>query len=142
MRLKYLSKVFFWILMVLIPVSVHADITKIAPSDGSEFYKGTDVIFDWQDVSGASYYEIWIDNNDGFGSPEIGYDNGQSPNWVNDGVVSTSQFTLTVPLQTQLPQNVYFWIVKAFNSSDQLITESTSYRSFSLLDELSGPGLR
>ncbi|MFX0138418.1 MAG: CHAP domain-containing protein [Candidatus Hodarchaeota archaeon] len=113
----------------------------VYPNTGAEFYKGSNITFDWQDVSGASYYEIWIDNNIGFGSPEVGYNNGQSPNWVNNGILYSSQFTLTVNMQNQLPQNLYYWKVRALDSNQQPITDWSEVRDFTLLDQLNPPSL-
>lgn len=110
------------------------------PYTGSSFYKGSDIIFRWYDVAGAAKYEIWIDNNSGFGSPEIGFYNGQSPNWVNNGIVSTRQFTLTSAMQNQLPQNIYYWQVRALDSSNNPISNwSSPLRNFTLNDQPTPP---
>ncbi|MCK5642065.1 MAG: hypothetical protein KAJ19_14770, partial [Gammaproteobacteria bacterium] len=129
----------FLVALVLIALSFlisHSEaeaITLYSPSNGASLYKGNSITFDWGSVSGASYYEIWIDNHSSFGSPEVGFNNGVSPNWVNNGIVSVSQFFLTTSMQAQLPQNVYYWKVRALNSAKNDISGWSSIRSFSLL---------
>ncbi|ETR66947.1 MAG: hypothetical protein OMM_12149, partial [Candidatus Magnetoglobus multicellularis str. Araruama] len=101
------------------------------------FCKGTnDIIFDWSYTSGSSYNEIWIDNNSGFGSPEVGFNNGQSSNWVHRGIVSLSEFLFSAYYQNKLPQNLYYWKARALNSSQDPITSFSSSGSFILLDKI------
>jgi len=110
-----------------------------SPADYAVFTDSNNNIqFTWSVVSGAPYYEIWIDNLEGFGSPEIGFNNGASPYWQNNGIVSTNSFSLTPQMQLGMPQNAYFWRVRALNSAnsgDELTGWSVSpYRRFNLLD--------
>ncbi len=108
--------------------------TLQSPSNGSEIIQGaSDIVFDWTDVSGGSNYEIWIDNNSGFGSPEVGFNNGQSSNWIADGMVASSQFNLSMSMQNQLPQNLYYWKARAIDASQNPITEWSATRTFLLL---------
>jgi len=107
----------------------------LSPDDSVKLYKGSEVVLSWQPISGASYYWIWMDNNSGFGSPEVGFDNGQSPNWVDGGIVSGSQFTLTVSMQNQLPQNVYYWKVNAFNANQGRIIHRVMKSFYNLLTQ-------
>ncbi|MDP8210623.1 MAG: PKD domain-containing protein, partial [Candidatus Stygibacter australis] len=110
--------------------------TLIEPADQAEFNKGeNDILFDWTDISGASYYEILIDNNEGFVSPAIGFNN-DSGDWLADGIVTSSQFTLSIALQNQLSQNTYFWQVHALDSNQLPIYDWSAYREFDLLDIL------
>ena len=115
-------------------ISVLESLALYSPANESVFYNGdSDILFDWSNVSGASYYDIWIDNDYGFGSPAIGFDNGSGA-WIADGIVSSSQFTLTTTLQSQLNQNTYFWHVRALDSGQNPITDWSAYREFDLLD--------
>ena len=130
----------------LMAVQALAQPTLVSPSDGATFTDSNNNInFSWSTVSGAVHYEIWIDNASGFGSPEIGYNNGVSTNWQNDGMVTSASFALIPSWQFGIPQNVYYWKVRALNASNQPIPTSpgwSSVRSFSLLDQpigLSGP---
>ena len=68
--------------------------------------------FDWSSPSGATGYRIYVDNNSGFGSPEI----NQEP--------TDSQLTS----YTSLSNNVYYWKVQARNSSGQWSNWSTIRR--------------
>ncbi|MDD3194272.1 MAG: hypothetical protein PHU68_00525, partial [Paludibacter sp.] len=43
--------------------------TVSSPANNSEYTKGSNISFTWSNVSNAVYYEIWVDNNSGFGSP-------------------------------------------------------------------------
>jgi hypothetical protein len=93
--------------------------TLSSPANMAEFTKGlSNITFSWSAVAGASGYEIWIDNNSGFGSPETGYDNGLGDPWLNNGVVYTTSFSLTTSWQNQLAQNVYFWKVKVLGAGN------------------------
>jgi hypothetical protein len=113
--------------------------TLLNPDNNAEFTKGIDITISWSTVSNASYYEIWIDNNDLFGSPEIGFNNGVSPNWLNNGIVSSNSFTLTSIWQNQLEQNLYYWKVRALNIDEQPITDwSSEVRNFTLNDNTVG----
>ncbi|MEI6752631.1 MAG: C39 family peptidase [Paludibacter sp.] len=115
--------------------------TLSSPADNSQFTKSNNnsIPFSWSSVTNAVYYEIWIDNNIGFGSPEIGFKNGASSTWLTDGIVSTNVFALTSAWQNQLPQNVYYWKVRALNASKVAITDwSSPTIKFSLLNDISG----
>jgi hypothetical protein len=61
-------------------------------------------VFDWSDVSGAAKYRIYVDNNSGFGSPEI------NPT----SLPTTSTYTS----YSQLSDNVYYWQVQALDASN------------------------
>ncbi|OJV40734.1 MAG: hypothetical protein BGO29_05880, partial [Bacteroidales bacterium 36-12] len=113
--------------------------TLSTPSQNATHIKGSDILFSWIAVQNTSKYEIWIDNSEAFGSPEIGFNNGVSPNWLNDGIVNSTNFTLTTSMQNQLPQNVYYWKVRALNASENPISDWTSYRKLTLLDSNSEP---
>ena len=117
-------------------------LTLSSPNDKAEFTKGKDISFNWSTIANAVYYEIWIDNSNAFGSPEVGFNNGESTCWLNDGIVSTNIFTLSTSMQNQLPQNVYYWKVRALNSSKAPISDwSSNLWNFSLLDPISSPTL-
>jgi len=113
--------------------------TPNLPINGAEFTKGNNIVFSWSSVANASAYEIWIDNASGFGSPEVGFNNGASSSWVNNGIVSTNNFTLTLPWQNQLEQNLYYWKVRALYADNQPFSDwSTEVRNFVLLNNTSG----
>ena len=132
-----------YILVLFLLVSLqysYSQPTLSSPSNNAEYTKGSSLSFSWSSVSNASYYEIWIDNNSGFGSPEVGLNNGASSNWVNNGIVSSNSFSLTTNMQNQLPQNVYYWRVRALKSNQTPLTDwSTPVRGFSLLDAPPNP---
>jgi len=116
--------------------------TLSTPNDNVEFTKGNVISFSWTSVTNAAYYEIWIDNSNVFGSPEIGFNNGISSNWINNGLVSSNNFKLTTTMQNQLPQNLYYWKVRALDNNMNPITDwSSSIRSFKLYDPLAPPTL-
>ncbi|MDD3194273.1 MAG: peptidoglycan DD-metalloendopeptidase family protein, partial [Paludibacter sp.] len=111
-----------------------------SPANNSEYTKGSNISFTWSNVSNAVYYEIWVDNNSGFGSPEVGLNNGASSNWVNNGIVSSNNFTLTASMQSQLPQNQYYWKVRALNNAQEPITDwSSETRTLVLYNNYSNP---
>jgi RHS repeat-associated protein len=68
----------------------------ISPADG-ETVSNKIIALDWQDVPGASGYEVWMDNNCGFGSPEVKM------------TVTAS----TLSLENWVPDNVYCWKVRS-----------------------------
>jgi len=62
----------------------------VAPAADARFAPGTNITFDWTDVTGAASYTIQIDDQDSFPSPLI-----------VDQTVTTSQFnTSTLPTKT------------------------------------------
>ena len=73
-----------------------------SPSNYSIRYNQTPHSFDWSTVNGYSVdeYRIYVDNNSGFGSPEI----NQTP--------TSSNYTS----YSNLSNNVYYWKVQAHNS--------------------------
>lgn len=112
----------------------------LSPSDNAEFVKGNNITFSWSAVTNASFYEIWIDNASGFGSPEVGFNNGASSSWVNNGIVSTNSFTLTTAWQNQLEQNLYYWKVRALDAAKNPITSwSLQTWKFILYDKPNPP---
>ncbi|MDD3150731.1 MAG: S8 family serine peptidase [Candidatus Gastranaerophilales bacterium] len=70
-----------------------------APTDASTLYI-LKPAFDWNDVSGATSYNIQADNNSNFGSPEI------------DETVSVSNYTPTADMAL----GTYYWKVLSTNS--------------------------
>lgn len=69
----------------------------ISPANGSTVDTAA-LTFQWSTVTDAASYEILVDNNSGFGSPEIN----------KTGLIET---TLTVT--NHLPDNLYYWKVRA-----------------------------
>jgi len=113
--------------------------TLNSPANSAEFVKGNNITFSWSAVANATSYEIWIDNASGFGSPEVGFNNGASPSWVNNGIVNTNSFTLTTAWQNQLEQNLYYWKVRALYAANLPFTDwSSEVRNFILLNNTSG----
>lgn len=76
----------------------------ISPSNLSNV-NSPEITFDWSDVSGAIRYELYVDNNSGFGSPEI-----SSQHLTELENLTESQFTIS---GNWLPQNPYYWKVIA-----------------------------
>jgi hypothetical protein len=106
----------------------------LSPDDGSQFVKGVDNLqFSWTPLDNVSGYQIYIDNASGFGSPEVGFDNGQGTPWIDNGIVTSPIFTLTRSLQQQLPQNTYFWEVFGLDSQNQQMAPSFSWH-FNLVE--------
>jgi murein DD-endopeptidase MepM/ murein hydrolase activator NlpD len=120
-------------------VSCNQNLTLSSPANNAEFTKGNNLSFSWSSVANASFYEIWIDNSSGFGNPEIGFNNGGSSNWVNNGIVSTNIFSLTTSMQNLLPQNLYYWRVRALDASQKPLTNWSDERIFTLLDTAPNP---
>jgi len=89
----------------------------IEPSEGETitFY---DIDFEWGDV-GADYYELLVDNNQGFGSPEVSKDRS----YVFDYFTETS-FTLTTTNGLWLSQGFYYWKVIAHFSDNSTMISS------------------
>ena len=120
-------------------VSCNQNLTLSSPANNAEFTKGNNLSFSWSSVANASFYEIWIDNSSGFGNPEIGFNNGGSSNWVNNGIVGTNIFSLTTSMQNSLPQNLYYWRVRALDASQKSLTNWSDVRVFTLLDAAPNP---
>jgi len=59
--------------------------------------------FFWYPVDGATEYHLQVDNNAGFGSPEI-----------NKNEITGTQYPDGDPLENHFGQNVYYWRVRAF----------------------------
>ena len=74
--------------------------TLLSPSNGSITNDNTPT-FDWSDVSGASVYELEVDNSSSFNSPEI-----------DQNSLSSSDYTAT----SSLTEDVYFWRVRCKDS--------------------------
>ncbi|MBN2789184.1 MAG: choice-of-anchor D domain-containing protein [Candidatus Delongbacteria bacterium] len=73
--------------------------TLISPADSSSFEDQTPT-FDWNDVTGANGYNIQIDNNSDFSSPEI------------DTSTALSQYTAST-----MAYGTYYWKVRARNTA-------------------------
>ena len=89
--------------------------TLIIPEDMDVQTNQIPYFFDWDDVTGYSVdqYRIYVDNNDGFGSPEI------------NQTTTSSELSWSSPIDN----NVYYWKVQAHNSSGWGIW-SSSERQF------------
>jgi len=73
----------------------------IAPSADQRFAPGTNVTFDWSDVTGAASYEVQIDDKDTFPSP-----------LALDQTVTAPQLSTAT-----LPTSTLFWRVRAISST-------------------------
>jgi len=71
----------------------------VSPPNGQYWYGGRQVTLDWQDVSGATFYEVLLDNNADFSSPIANPDN-----------LTISQYTTPY-----LGVSYYYWKVRAKN---------------------------
>jgi len=131
---KFFSVLFFFASLAMSAPSISS------PADGSEIIKGKyDVLFSFANTSGGVKVQLYLDNNPGFGSPEIGFNNGSGTPWVSDGIVSVgSSFNLTKAMQNKLSQNVYFAKAVLLNASNNSIGESAVIK-ISLLNWLSSP---
>lgn len=74
--------------------------TLITPSNGSIISDDT-LEFDWSDVNAASVYELEVDNDSSFSSPEI-----------DDENLSSSSYTAT----SSLSDGIYYWRVRCRDS--------------------------
>jgi hypothetical protein len=72
----------------------------ISPPADARFAPGTNITFDWTDVTGATSYTIQIDDRDTFPSP-----------FIVDQTVTTSQFSTST-----LPTLTMWWRVRANNA--------------------------
>jgi hypothetical protein len=86
-----------WSVTVVEPVSAAPGLSS--PADGSSTCDTTPT-FDWSAVSGATSYRIQVDDDSGFGSPEI------------DTTTGVSEFTPGAAL----PAGTYFWRVLGSNA--------------------------
>ncbi|MFA6100871.1 MAG: pre-peptidase C-terminal domain-containing protein [Victivallaceae bacterium] len=75
------------------------DTTLTAPGSLKQTRSGKNVLFDWADVSGATKYDIMVDNNADFSSPEF------------EDLPGTSKAS------TLLADGTYYWKVQACNAS-------------------------
>ena len=71
------------------------------PSADQRFTSGTNIRFDWGDVSGAATYTIQIDDRDNFPSP-----------WLASQTTTTSEFSTS-----SLPRTRMWWRVRANSAS-------------------------
>ncbi|MBD3248105.1 hypothetical protein GF382_02340 [Candidatus Falkowbacteria bacterium] len=125
-------------------VAVQAGPTISSPANGAEFVKGkSGITFLFSAVSTASYVELWIDNHEGFGSPEVGYDNGVSPDYTgSNGIVSAgASFNLTKTMQNGLPQNLYYAKARLLDADKNAVGGWGTTISFSLLSWRNAPAI-
>jgi hypothetical protein len=87
--------------------------TLLTPTSSQQFRSGTNITFDWSDVSGAASYTIQIDDRDSFPSPLI----------VNQ-TVTASRFS-----KSNLPRTTMWWRVRA-NSASGVAGQWSSVRRF------------
>ncbi|MCI0535199.1 MAG: hypothetical protein L0Z50_08220 [Verrucomicrobiales bacterium] len=73
----------------------------VSPAKDARFAPGTNIAFDWSDVSGAASYTIQIDDHDDFPSPWL----------VNQNVATSTLSTSTLPTRTM------WWRVRANDAS-------------------------
>lgn len=110
-----------------------------SPVNGKKFIRGKDDFFlEVINTDGSKYIEIWVDNNSGFGSPEIGFNNGESKEYTgNDGIYLTgTYFVFSKALQNKVLENVYFWKARLLNASKNPISVWSLVKNFTLKDEL------
>jgi hypothetical protein len=74
--------------------------SQITPTADARFAPGTNIAFDWSDVSGAANYTIQIDDQNDFSSPIV------------NQTVTTSQFN-----SSTLPTLTMWWRVRANNAT-------------------------
>jgi hypothetical protein len=84
--------------------------TLVSPTDASTIATSTPT-FDWEDVSGATQYEILVDNNSDFSSPEI------------NTTVAVSEYTVAAKALTD---GTYYWKTKVTNNGPYSSTWSTT----------------
>ncbi|MCK4979040.1 MAG: hypothetical protein KAS62_01525, partial [Candidatus Delongbacteria bacterium] len=89
----------YWDFTVIAPPPLPGIATLISPSDVSDVYDLTPS-FDWSDASDATGYEILVDNNSDFSSPEI-----------NTTTVTSDHTTVS-----DLALDTYYWKVRATNA--------------------------
>ncbi len=74
--------------------------SQLAPAADSRFLPGTNITFDWSDVTGAASYTIQVSDSDTF------------PSQIVNQTVTTSQFSTST-----LPTKTMWWRVRANNAS-------------------------
>ncbi|NOR44384.1 MAG: hypothetical protein GQ534_02270, partial [Candidatus Delongbacteria bacterium] len=89
----------YWDVDVIAPPPLPGIATLLTPSDVSDVYDLTPS-FDWSDASDATGYEIFVDNNSDFSSPEI-----------NTAVATSDHLAVS-----DLALDTYFWKVRAINA--------------------------
>jgi hypothetical protein len=75
--------------------------SQISPAADARVLPGTNIAFDWSDVSGAASYTIQIDDSSSFPAP-----------FVVEQTVTASQFS-----SSTLPTTSMWWRVRANNAS-------------------------
>lgn len=86
--------------------------SQLSPAADARFTPGTNIGFDWSDVSGAASYTIQIDDADTFLSP-----------FIVSQTVSTSQFS-----SSTLPTKTMWWRVRANDASGKASNWSAARR--------------
>lgn len=108
------------------------------PNNGTVFYKGQqDIYLEVAGTDGATSIRYSVDNNKGMGSPEIGFNNGESPNYTGEnGIRKNGEFFyISKEVQMKMPQNDYYWKAQLLDENDQPISApSTAEKWFKLLD--------
>ena len=73
--------------------------TLVSPYNGQYWYGGRQVTLDWQDVSGADFYEVLLDNNIDFSSP----------------IANPNNLTVSTYTTPYLGVSYYYWKVRVKN---------------------------
>lgn len=104
------------------------DFSLIIPSNETTVTEDT-IRFEWSTLAGITKYLLYVDNNSGFGSAEI------SSHHIDAlKILTSNNFTISA---NWLPQNVYYWKVRAILGSD---TIDSPVRSFTYRpDKLPAP---
>ena len=89
------------VVTVRVADTVPAAPAMISPPDGAVDILRADIAFDWSDAPQALSYQLQVDDNPGFGSPE-----------VDISGIAASAYLLEGPLD---PATTYYWRVRASN---------------------------
>jgi PKD repeat protein len=73
----------------------------LSPPDGAADQPTTDIAFDWEAVPAAASYQLQVDDDPAFGSPEVDVTGILTSNFILDGSLD--------------PSTTYFWRVRAAN---------------------------
>lgn len=99
----------------------HTSVISLLTPTIDETITTSEIIFSWTEV-GANHYELIVDNNEGFGSPEIA-----DRHSVFEDIYGTSYELCG----NWLSENYYYWKVKGFFANGDSIVSSVSTFTYS-----------
>ncbi len=99
--------------------TIDTDFSLISPALNEEI-NSAEIYFEWSDVN-ADYYELLVDNNEGFGSPEVSHDR----TLIFPDYIQETSYNLC---GNWLSSNVYSWkVIAYFNDRTTLETDPQTF---------------